>query len=136
MARRLLLVLLLAVTASGCAVFDRGADGAWSLASVTVEGRSVRPVDGFPITLSIERGAVSGSAGCNEYAIEADVAAGRFVLFEARDLTDGLCAGEVMEIERIYWAALQRGLIYAVADDQLEIEGEGTVIRFSRATGR
>jgi heat shock protein HslJ len=122
------LVLLL----SSCGLMSREADGVWSLVEAQTAGETIRPVAGAPITLKVERGAVSGLAGCNEYVVEADIVGGRFALFGSGDITDEVCGQAVMEVEAGYWEALRATSIYRLDGDRLELEGEAILLRFDR----
>jgi heat shock protein HslJ len=128
--RWVLIALLFSL--SSCGLMSREADGAWSLVEAQVAGETIRPVDGAPVTLQVERGAVSGIAGCNEYVVEADIVGGRFSLFGGGDITDDACAGAVMEVETEYWEALRDTSIYRLDGDSLELEGEAILLRFDR----
>ena len=108
------------------------ADGAWSLVEAQVAGETIRPVDGAPVTLQVERGAVSGVAGCNEYVVEADIVGGRFALFGEGHITGDACAQSVMEVETEYWEALRETSIYRLDGGNLELEGEAILLRFDR----
>lgn len=85
------------------------------------------------MTLEVERGAVSGIGGCNEYVVEADIVGGRFALFGDGDITDEACSAPVMEVEAAYWSALRGVSVYRLDGDNLELEGEAILIRFSRS---
>jgi heat shock protein HslJ len=117
---------------SACGLMSREADGVWSLVEAEVAGETIRPVAGAPVTLLVERGAVSGVAGCNEYVMEADIVGGRFALFGSGDIADQACGQAVMEVEAGYWDALRATSIYRLDGDILELEGEGILLRFDR----
>lgn len=117
---------------SSCGLMSRDADGVWSLVEAQVAGETIRPVDGAPVTLNVERGAISGVAGCNEYVMEADIVGGRFALFGSGDITDEVCGDAVMDVETGYWEALRETSIYRLDGDSLELEGEAIILRFDR----
>lgn len=127
---RRLAIVALALSVSGCGMMSREADGTWLLVEATVGGDTFRPVTDAPVTLVVERGAVTGTAGCNDYVAEADVIGGRFTVFEDRAITDNDCAPAVAEVEAVYWTALQDSLLYRVTDGRLELEGEGILLEF------
>jgi heat shock protein HslJ len=125
--------VLLALLVSGCGLLNREADGAWVLDRGSIDGTAFESVQGAPVTLVVERGAVSGSTGCNEYAVEAEIAGGRFELFPDRGITGEPCSGAAASVEDSYWDALQKSVLYRVIGDRLELEGEGTLLEFTRA---
>ncbi|MGF1664776.1 MAG: META domain-containing protein [Acidimicrobiia bacterium] len=125
-------LIALVVFLSSCGLMSREADGTWSLVEAQVADESFRPVEGVPVTLQVERGAVSGVAGCNEYVVEADIVGGRFALFGNGDITDEACSQAVMEVETAYWSALREVSIYRLDGDSLELEGEAVLLRFGR----
>ncbi len=125
-------LIALVFVLSSCGLMSREADGAWSLVEAQVAGETIRPVDGAPVTLQVERGAVSGVAGCNEYVVEADIVGGRFALFGEGDITDGVCSQPVMAVENEYWEALRETSIYRLDGDSLELEGEAILLRFAK----
>jgi heat shock protein HslJ len=127
-------IMALALALTGCGLMNREADGTWLLIEATVGDDTFLPVTDAPVTLVVERGAVTGSTGCNEYAAEADVVGGRFTVFEDRAITRNDCDPAVAEVEDVYWAALQQSVVYRVTSDRLQLEGEGTLLEFVPAS--
>lgn len=128
-----IVIVLVVVFLSSCAVFARDADGVWVFEQGTVDGEAIAPVPDAPVTLEVSSGVVSGNAGCNTYGIEADVYAGSFTLYPDRQITEMACDPAVMSAEAIYWQALQRTSIYTLESEKLELEGEDVFLTFRRA---
>jgi len=105
-----------------------------------VEGETTSPrLTGTEITLTFEggtlnqRGAVSGSAGCNAYST-AYVFDGSFLAFEAPVMTEQYCSNPpgIMEQEQRYLGFLKDVTVYRIDDNQLSLEtGEGRALVFT-----
>lgn len=129
-----LIVLITMVTSlSGCAVFNRDADGIWTLQESSVDGETLGPAPQQPVTLEVSSGALIGDAGCNAYGIEADVYGGSIDLYPDREITEEECSPAVMRVEQEYWDALQRVSIYSIEGDTLELEGQDVFLTFHRS---
>ncbi|MDH4118793.1 MAG: META domain-containing protein [Acidimicrobiia bacterium] len=111
---------------------NRDADGSWVLVEGSSGAGEIRPAVDSPVTLTVERGAVSGSSGCGEYAVEADITGGRFRLFPDRGLSSPRCDSGLESTQELYWDALQSVISYQVTADRLELLGDGVMLVFSR----
>ncbi len=96
-----------------------GLDGDWLVDELTVDGARIALDPSSPITVTVEDGAVSGTAACNRYmgAIDwsSEAGFGRFVVSELSWTKKG-CEAQVMKVEQSFLTALQAVDSYEAAD--------------------
>ena len=123
----------LSLTACAQGDDDLGAltlEGSWTFVSGSGADGEITPVEGAPITLAVDdKGAVSGSDGCNNVMSPATV--------EGDKLTFGPIAGTmmacdqaIMDVATAYTTALDSVTTGAVEDTQLVLTGDGVELRF------
>lgn len=96
----------------------------------------VSPASGTRLTLTFANGAVSGSAGCNTFRAGYTVNGTRIAI-DAPVVTRRHCAGEVMQQERAFLAALQSATTWTLDGRALDLhraDGERVVHATSGAT--
>jgi heat shock protein HslJ len=95
---------------SACGVTTPGSsiEGAWELEGGFIDGRPISIVDGYPITLTIEDGTLSGRAACNGYGGTYTLASGRLTLGDLAWTEMACMPTDVMTSEADYLAALIR----------------------------
>lgn len=137
--KRVVCAVVTAVLAGACGsggepapAGDVDADGVWNLVRGESGAAAVPLVDGFPVTLEIEGGEISGTAACNAYGGPVEVSGSSF---ETGNLvvTEIGCARDVMESEERYLAALDAAETIAVDGDRLTLSGPDVELAFRRA---
>lgn len=105
--------------------------GDWQLVEGTVDDATITPVDGHAVTLTIDRGEVAGSTGCNDFsgAITGELPD---VAFEQVAVTEMACMDDgVMDVEAAWLDAIAR-VDRAEADpDGLTLGGPGVELRLA-----
>lgn len=115
--------------------------GKWQLESgaVTAEPLALDPEN--PISLVIEREAVSGFAGCNGYFYPASLVDGVWSWPEGTaTVTEQNCeddddSADVMATETAYLKGLEAVARYSLLDGTLILTGDGVELRFTRDAG-
>ncbi len=100
-------------------------DGSWSLTSGTVDDVPLSLIDGWDVTLVVERGAVSGRAACNGYGGSVDVGDGTFRVSEL-SWTEMGCEPSVMELEQAFLRGLSAVTSFTIAGGVLTLSGPTT----------
>jgi heat shock protein HslJ len=124
--RTFLALLLLLAGCAGAGTADAGPlAGEW----VLVDG--VPTVDGYPITLRVEDGALSGTAACNGYGGDVAVSGDRVSVGGISATEMGCPDPGVHESEAAYLAALQAVERAVRTDDELVLTGPEATLRFA-----
>ena len=119
-----------AVSAAPSASTDADPSGAWQLASATVDGLALEPLDDHPITAMIDASTIGGRSACNEYGGRIEIAGDGIVIGQLGG-TDMACGPEeVMVLEQSYLAALGRVRTIEVVGGQLALRGQAVDLRF------
>ena len=93
----------------------------WTLVSyVTEDGETKEALEGAPVTMTLEDGKASGSAGCNRYFASYEVD-GDKITFGETAMTRMLCPDMVMEQEQAFSKALARVTNFAIENNQLTL---------------
>jgi len=124
-------ILGLVMTACGEAAEPASMEGAWQLASGTLDGEPIPLVDGHPITLTIEGDTVGGVASCNSYGGSYTLSDGA-ISISALFQTEMACfPEETMSAESAYLEALSQVTSVMSSDDSLTLTGEGVELVFA-----
>lgn len=106
-----------------------GLSGAWELVAGTVDGRHLTPIDGHPVTLSFDEGAVGGTAACNGY-FGTYTADGERMTVSGLGSTAMACSpAEIMQLEALYLGALPRVSDFML-EENLLLSGDGVMLSF------
>ena len=105
-------------------------EGEWRLASGTGPGGDVRSVEGYPITLVLNDGKVSGTAACNGYAGSVMTSGERFSLSDMAWTAMKCLPDGVMASEEAYLSALKTVDSIRRDGDQLVLTGSSAELRF------
>lgn len=128
----------LALLLNGCTLFGGGGPvpaelrGDWLL----VDGRPARlqPLPEHPVTLTLEAGAIGGTAACNSYGAEVSWTGSGIELEDGLAMTAMGCEPPVQALEQAYAAALEELRELRLEDGQLVARGPGIQLRFERLT--
>ncbi|QLQ05518.1 MAG: META domain-containing protein [Anaerolineae bacterium] len=90
----------------------------WVLSSVGASEVSLTALEGGQVTMTLARGQVNGSAGCNNYMGSYQVD-GNQLTFSPLASTKRMCAEGVMAVEQAFLAALEKTASYEIHDAQL-----------------
>lgn len=113
-------------------------DGEWLANELTVDGIRIDLDPSWPITVTIDGEAISGTAACNQYSGVVDVSTGAghgtFVVSDLR-WTEMGCEPAVMDVEQAFLSALQAVDSYESADGLYVADtGAGTNFHLVRAS--
>jgi heat shock protein HslJ len=125
-------LLLVGLVVAGCGEPAQpvSIEGAWQLASGTLDNEPIPLVDGHPITMTIEGDTVGGVASCNSYGGSYTLSDGEVTL-SALFQTEMACfPEETMAAESAYLEALTRATSATASDDSLTLTGEGVELIF------
>ncbi len=117
--------------------------GDWVFESGSVAGGVLEPIPDNQITLTIERDAASGFAGCNGYFYPVRLSDGVWTWAEgAASVTELLCIDDdgeeqinVMDVESGYLRAFELVASYTVEAGLLVLTGDGVELKYARSTG-
>lgn len=134
----LLVPLVLAVTLVACAeerpfgsVENPFGAATWRLASGSVDGAALTPIDSAPVTFRVDNGEVGGRSACNWYGGPISITAGAVAIGPALNMTEMACLADgVMDLESGYLAALPRVTTVSREGEDLLLWGEGVELRF------
>ena len=98
---------------------------------VLVEGSPM--VEGYPITLRVEGGEVSGTAACNSYSGTVDITQGTIAVGDLARTEMGCPDPGVHDSESAYLEALQAAERYERTGGELVLSGTGHELRFEQA---
>ena len=137
---RTAIVVAAAVLVIGCTPRETPAtagtlslDGAWQLASGTVDGAPFPVVAQSPITLVVQGAAISGRAACNQYGGTLSVVDGGPRL-SMTSMTEMACEEPVMAAEAAFGAVLPRVTAASLDGERLTLTGQGVELVFDRMT--
>ncbi len=122
------LAALAAVALLGACSGGPDVDGSWHLAAGTVDGSELALVDASPVTLTVDGTSVSGTAACNTYFGDVDVADGWRPGEPGR--TEKGCDADLMALETAYLGALGRVTAADRDGDDLVLTGDAVKLRF------
>lgn len=128
-----LATVLLSMVACGSQVVPTAGvvlDGDWELASGTVNGGPLGPLDDARITLRVVNGEASGVSGCNHYFGTA-VTDGSLIALTGLGGTDMACADPIMQLEADYLAALAAIRRASGGADRLILTGDRVELAFT-----
>lgn len=136
---RVLVVLLTAlVLLPACGGTNQGGirsgdvEGEWKLVSGVGPDGKIETVDGYPITLALVDGEISGTAACNSYGGSVTIRDDRFAI-EQLSKTEMACTAEgVMASEGAYVRALQDVDRIRYVPGRLVLAGRSTELEFER----
>ena len=107
-------------------------EGEWKLVSGVGPDGKIETVDGYPITLALVGGEISGTAACNSYGGSVTIRDDRFVI-EQLSKTEIACTAEgVMASEDAYVRALQDVDRIRYVSGRLVLAGRSTELEFER----
>lgn len=114
--------------------------GSWTYVGGEQGGVSIEPIDGWPITLTIDEDAASGSAGCNSYYRPLSLDGGEWAWAQgAATITELMCVGDdgdalqdVADVEDSYSNAFGQVASYSVDGEELKLTGPGVELRYVR----
>lgn len=107
--------------------------GSWVLTAGAVDGEPLTPVDGNPVSLEIEAGEVSGTAGCNTYSSQITGEPPAVSIGEVVRTEIACEPAEVMQVETAYLDALSRVDAATAGPDGLTLSGDGVSLAFAPA---
>jgi heat shock protein HslJ len=114
--------------------------GSWAYVGGERDGVSIEPIDGWPITLTIDEQAASGSAGCNGYYRPLTLDGGEWAWAPgAATITELMCVGDdgealqdVADVEQRYSDAFGQVASYSLEGESLTLTGPGLELRYVR----
>lgn len=107
--------------------------GQWELVSGSGPEGDVQPLDGDPITLSIEAdGAFSGTSGCNNIMGTMAITDGA-VSMGPIGQTLMACEDDAMKVELAYTQALDSVSAGSASEDELVLRGDKTELSYKRS---
>ena len=102
---------------------------AWQLQQLDLGGRTYRPVEGWPSTLTFASGSVSGVAVCNGFGSNY-AASPAGPAFEGVGMTTAGCPIDVENLEEALSNAILHVTYIEVEGDRLELLGDGVLARY------
>lgn len=102
---------------------------AWQLQQLDLGGRTYRPVDGWPSTLTFAPGSVSGVAVCNGFGSNHAVSPAGLA-FEGVGMTAAGCPIDVENLEEALSNAIPHVTDIDVEGDRLVLLGDGVLARY------
>lgn len=119
----MLAVMALILTACLGSDFTDSIERSWELESGTHNGEPLPMVDTHPITMTLERGEIGGTAACNSYGGRYEISSGEFSIEDGLAVTEMACfPEEVMESEQRFLEAL-------TSVDEILLDNDGLVLR-------
>lgn len=130
-----LAVLALAACSLSDAPVEADVAGDWRLVEGTHAAEAIRPVEGFPVTISLgEDGTLGISPGCNQGGGSYDLVDGHLVLGPELAFTEMACQPPVMATEAAFLAAIEAVTTAAKDDDELILSGDDVRLVFEEVS--
>ncbi|OFW65778.1 MAG: hypothetical protein A2Z12_04380 [Actinobacteria bacterium RBG_16_68_21] len=104
----------------------------WQLTAGSVDGNTLIPIGGSPVTLRVDGEQVGGTSACNSYGGPLSMGEGTVTIGPAIHMTEMACLAEgVMELEAAYLGAIARVTSAVREATDLVLRGDAVELRFS-----
>jgi heat shock protein HslJ len=131
--RRVALIASITLLTVAClgSDFSDSLDGSWQMISGTVDGEQMPVIPTHPITITFEKGQISGTAACNGFSGSYELS-GSSISIGNLAMTEMACfPEETMEAEALFTRAITR-VDTVTIDEELTLSGQGVEMSFEK----
>ncbi len=113
-------------------LIDPGLIGPWQLLDGSLDGHTIAPAEGAPVSFAVRGDVAVGNGGCNTYETEQLSVTPDAITIPGLISHLASCPGDRNEVEARFFEALRHVSTWRLATGRLELSGGGALLTFRR----